>query len=241
MRKQLFPTHLGSGRGVGQATLDHRAVVEIRLCKHHLILVRFIPAAIPVLKPASPTGPEWLHEVKFDGWRLQIYKSDDRVKLYSRRGIDMARRFPDLRDACIYLRESVIDAELVACDTDGKPDFMALRRSQPNLCVWCFDLLAIAGQDIRERPLSERRERLRALLIETDDHRLRFSEEFPDPVKLLKVVETMGLEGVVSKRRASPYRSATRCGWIKVKTASWRETNKDRGEFFHRGKQTAET
>ena len=75
----------------------------------------------------------------------------------------------------------------------------------------------------------------------TDDDRLRFSEAFPDPVKLLKVAETMGLEGVVSKRRASPYRSGTRCGWIKVKTSSWRETNKDRGVLFHRSKQTAET
>ena len=111
-------------------------MVEIRLRKHHLMLVRFIPPAIPVPKPASPTGPDWLHEVKFDGWRLQIHKSDDRVKLYSRRGVDMAKRFPDLRDACLYLPETVIDAELVACDTDGKPDFMALRRPQPKLvCV----------------------------------------------------------------------------------------------------------
>jgi ATP-dependent DNA ligase len=60
-------------------------------------------------------------------------------------------------------------------------------------------------------------------------------------VKLLKVVEKMGLEGVISKRRASPYLSGTRCGWIKVKTAAWREANKDRGELFHRNKQTAET
>jgi bifunctional non-homologous end joining protein LigD len=215
--------------------------MEISPHKHHLQFVRFVLPAVPVLKPASPTGADWLHEVKFDGWRLQIHKTSNTVKLYSRRGIDMARRFPDLRDACLYLSDAVIDAELVACDTDGKPDFMALRRSQPNLCVWCFDLLAIAGQDIRERPLSERRERLRELLIETDDHRLRFSEEFPDPVKLLKVVERMGLEGVVSKRRASPYRSGTRCGWIKVKTSSWRKANKDRGELFHRSKQAAET
>ena len=205
------------------------------------MLVRFVPPAVPVLKPASPTGPDWLHEVKFDGWRLQIHKSGDSVKLYSRRGVDMAKRFPDLRDACLYLPDAVVDAELVACDTDGKPDFVALRRSHPNLCVWCFDLLAVAGQDIRELPLAERRERLRELVIVTDDDRLRFSEEFPDPVKLLKVVETMGLEGVISKRRASPYLSGTRCGWIKVKTATWREANKDRGELFHRNKQAADT
>ena len=67
------------------------------------------------------------------------------VKLYSRCGVDMARRFPDLCDAA-FTCWAVIDAELVACDTDGKPDFLALRRPHLNLCVWCFDLLAVAGQ-----------------------------------------------------------------------------------------------
>jgi bifunctional non-homologous end joining protein LigD len=202
--------------------------------------VRFIPPAVPVLKASSPRGPEWLHEVKFDGWRLQIHKNEHAAKLYSRRGIDMAERFPDLRDACLYLPTCVIDAELVACDSDGKPDFMALRRAPANLCVWCFDLLGYGGEDIRQRQLMERRELLRNLLIETDDNRIRFSEEFPDPVKLLAVVEGMGLEGVVSKRRTSRYASGTKCGWIKVKSSSWREMNKDRGELFNARKEKAE-
>jgi bifunctional non-homologous end joining protein LigD len=202
--------------------------------------VRFVPPAVPVLKPSSPVGKEWLHEVKFDGWRLQIHKQQDEVKLYSRRGSEMAKRFPGLRDACMYLPDCVIDAELVACDTDGKPDFTALRRAQANLCVWCFDLLAYAGLDIRERPLMERKELLRNLLIRTDDDTIRFSEEFSDPVKLLGVVERMGLEGVVSKRRTSPYASGAKCGWIKVKSAFWREANKVRGELLHGRKEKAE-
>lgn len=184
---------------------------------------------------------EWLHEVEFDGWRLQVHKNQDVVKLYSRRGIDMAQRFPGLRDACLYLPECVIDAELVACDTDGKPDFIALRRAQANLCVWCFDLLAYAGEDIRERALVERRDLLRNLLIETDDDTLRFSEEFSDPVKLHTVVARMGLGGVVSKRRTAPYRSGAKCGWIKVKSASWGAANEHRGQMLlHGRKQKAE-
>ena len=79
------------------------------------------------------------------------------------------------------------------------------------------------------------------MLIETDDDTLRFSEEFPDPVKLLQVADGMGLEGVVSKRRSAPYRSGSKSGWIKVKSASWRDTNKDRGELFHRRKELADT
>jgi ATP-dependent DNA ligase len=120
-------------------------VAEISVLKHHLRLVRFIPSAVRVLKPASPAGPDWLHEVKFAGWRLRMHKSDDRVKLYSRCGVDMAKRFPDLCDAT-FTCWAVIDAALVACDTDGKPGFLALRRPHLNLCVWCFDLLAVAGQ-----------------------------------------------------------------------------------------------
>ena len=106
--------------------------------------MRFIPPAVPVLKQASPIGPDWLHEVKFDGWRLQIHRQGDVVRLYSRRGIDMA------------------------------------------------NMLAHKERDIRELPLIERREALREVLIETDDDTLRFSEEFPDPVKLLQVAGRLG-------------------------------------------------
>ena len=100
--------------------------------------------------------------------------------------------------------------------------------------------LAYAGEDIRARPLEERRELLRNLLIQTDDDTIRFSEEFPDPVKLLRAVERMGLGGVVSKRRTSPYASGTKCGWIKVKSALRREGDKDRRELFHCRKEKAE-
>jgi bifunctional non-homologous end joining protein LigD len=201
--------------------------------------VRIVPPAVPVLEPSSPTGKQWLHEVQFDGWRMQIHKQQGAVKLYSRRGVNMAKRFPGLRDACMYLPDCIIDAVLVAGDTDGKPGFRALRRAQANFCMWCFDLLAYAGEDIRARPLVERRELPRNLLIETDDDRIRFSEEFPDPLELLRVVEQMALGGVVSKRRASPYASGTRCGWIKVKSSASRETRKECGQPLQSCKETA--
>jgi len=143
----------------------------------------------------------------------------------------MAKRFPGLRDACLYLPDCVIDAALVARDTDSKPGFKALRFARSNLCVWCFDLLAYKGEDIRARPLVERKEVLRDLLIQTDDDTIRFSEEFPDPVKLLRAVERMGLGGVVSKRRASPYVSGTNCGWIMVQPALRREGDEDGEEL----------
>jgi bifunctional non-homologous end joining protein LigD len=184
--------------------------------------VRFVSPATAVIRTFSPTGEDWLHEVRFDGWRVQIHRNANGVKIYSRRGIDMADRSPGLRDACLYLPTVAIDAELVACDTDGRPDFKTLRRAQENLCVWCIDLLEFRGQDIRLRPLCERKELLRDLLIETDDDRIRFSEAFPDPVKLLAVADSMGLRGVLSRRGAAAYTSGTDSGWIEVQSNSWR-------------------
>lgn len=162
--------------------------------------MRFIPSAAPIPKLEPPTGPDWLHEVKFDGWRIQVHKNEG----------------PSVHDACEYLPDCVIDGELVACDTDGKPMFSHIRGSHPKLCIWCFDLMQFEGKDIRSLPLVERREKLRDLLIATDDDTLRFSEEFRDPVKLL---ETVGKMGLVSKRRSSAYSSGTKSGWVKVKSA----------------------
>jgi bifunctional non-homologous end joining protein LigD len=173
--------------------------------------------------------------VKFDGWRLQVHKHGETLQLYSRRGIDLLRRFRELRDHIVYLPDCIFDAELVVCDTDGKPDFRALMKKDPNLCLWCFDLLELRGKDLRSLPLIERKEKLRAILIEADDDRLRYSEEFRDPVKLLATVEKMGLEGIVSKRRNSPYRSGPQKEWVKLKCKVWREANQDRWELFQRG------
>jgi bifunctional non-homologous end joining protein LigD len=184
---------------------------------------RFITPCSPVLRDAPPVGAGWIHEVKFDGWRLQVHKHGNVVRFYSRNGRDLTRRFAQLCDHAVYLPDCIIDGELVACDSDGKPDFKALMRKDPNLCIWCFDLLQLEGADLRSLPLLARKEKLREVLITADDDRLRYSEEFTDPVKLLATVDKMGLEGVVSKRADAPYRSGTQKDWVKVKARTWRE------------------
>jgi ATP-dependent DNA ligase len=81
----------------------------------------FIQPSVPVLKPYPPEGADWLHEVKFDGWRAQLHKDGDAVAVYSRNGRDMTRRFPFVRDSLIMLpaHTAIIDAEIVVCDTMG--------------------------------------------------------------------------------------------------------------------------
>ena len=197
----------------------------------------FIEPSVPVAKPAPPSGDRWLHEVKFDGWRAQLHKHGDEVTIYSRNGYHYTRRFPAIRDSLIKLptKSAIIDAEIVVCGSDGKPDFKALMAgSTHDLSAWCFDLLELNGSDYRGHPLVERKVMLRKLLIKADDHRLRYSEEFPDPLKLLAVCAKHGLEGIVSKLKGDCYRSGPNRGWVKVKTASWRAANRDRWELLEK-------
>jgi bifunctional non-homologous end joining protein LigD len=138
--------------------------------------------------------------------------------------------------ALTALPPCIIDAELVGCDADGIPDFHALTTGNAHgCCAWCFDLMTVDGKDVRSEPLEERRARLEALLAGADQDLLRLSESFDEPVKLLEAAVKLGLEGIVSKRREQSFRSGPNSGWVKVKTAAWREANKDRWEMFQRG------
>ena len=195
----------------------------------------FIVPSAPVLKKAPPSGPEWLHEVKHDGWRAQLHRHDGGSTILSKSGKDISGRFAVIELALRSLRSCVIDAEIVGCDAKGVPHFRSLMAGNAHgFCAWCFDLLSVGGKDVRREPLEERRARLEGLLGGADADLLRFSEAFDDPEKLLAGALELGLEGIVSKKRDQPYRSGKNVGWIKVKTAAWREANRDRWEMFER-------
>jgi ATP-dependent DNA ligase len=180
--------------------------------------ITFLPIASPKLRSAPPAGPDWLHEVKFDGFRIQLHKSGDEVRLFSRNGKDFTNRFPGICEAVLALpvKTAVIDGELVACDAEGKPDFYALMRPYTHrLCIWCFDLLVLGGSDLRPEPCDERKERLEKLLAKAGDDRLRHSLCFDDGGVLLEA-------------------SGTNSGWIKVKTATRRAANRERYKLFEK-------
>ena len=199
--------------------------------------IAFLPIARPKLKPEPAAGPEWLHEIKFDGFRIQLHKRGREVRLFSRNGKDFTDRFPLISAAVLRLpvKSAVIDGELVACDGEDKPDFYALlRRPDSGLCVWCFDLLGLNGRDLRPLSLEKRRGKLSALLAKRPDGALRVSHTFSDGEKLLHAAGQQGLEGIVSKRRESAYVAGPNCGWIKVKTAEWRAANRERYKLFEK-------
>jgi len=205
-----------------------------------LLKTPFIIPTWPTSRAQPPTGDGWLHEVKFDGFRVQLHKHGADCTIYSRSGRDFTHRYVAIEHALSRLpaEDAIIDGELVVCDTGGMPDFRALHSAnfdQGTLCVWAFDLLALNGKDLRELPLIGRRAKLKTLLDRCGDPFLQFSESFDNAETLLAECSRRGLEGIVSKRKDAPYRSG-KGDWVKVKTAKWRETNMDRGELFNKRK-----
>jgi bifunctional non-homologous end joining protein LigD len=172
----------------------------------------FIVPSSPSRRDSPPAGDGWLHEVKFDGYRVQLHKDNQHVTIFSKNGADFTKRFKPIVEALLALpaKSIIIDGEIVASDQEDHPNFYALHaRKIKNkaLCVWCFDLLNINGKDLRPLPLIERKTRLTSLLKKSKDTRLRFSESFDDAEKLLASCEALGLEGIVSKKKDAPYRS----------------------------------
>ena len=197
----------------------------------------FIIPAAPTLGDRPPKGEAWLHEVKFDGYRLQLHKDGTNVCIFSRNGADFTGRFPAIAYALKNLpaKNAIIDAEAVAADAKGMPDFSALHRrvaGPEDIHCWAFDLLHHNNFDTRAWSLTARRKKLQEIVQRFDNGFLQFSEEFADAERLLEECEKRGIEGIVSKRRDAPYRSG-KCDWIKVKTKAWREAHKDRGELFN--------
>ena len=194
--------------------------------------LRFLPPQHPRLVEQPPTGPGWIHEVKFDGYRMQLHVLADRCLWFSRNGHEWSERLPDLSKDALELPLGVYDGELCALKPDGACDFSALRsamgfrqrgRILGELAFYLFDLLEDASGDLRSERLSLRK----ALLEEAAEPagraispRLRLSRDLPaEGADLLKAACGMGLEGIVSKRMDSPYEGGERRRetWLKSK------------------------
>jgi ATP-dependent DNA ligase len=177
---------------------------------------------IPTTGKVVPSGPEWFHEIKFDGYRLRVERDGDRVRLITRGGYDWTKRFPWIVEAALKNRRNqfVIDGEAVILGVNGSSDFNALHSgkhgAEVQLCA--FDVLAVDGEDLRDLPLSMRKANLERLLRGRPDGMFINPFEIgaigPD---LFRAACGMGLEGLVSKRSDRPYRGGRSPHWIKVK------------------------
>jgi bifunctional non-homologous end joining protein LigD len=199
----------------------------------------FIEPCAPILRKAPPVGDGWVHEIKHDGYRAQA-QFDRTARVYTRRGNDWADRMPSIVAAIASLPANniVLDGELVAIDTKGKPDFHALQsalargsRSPASLVYFAFDLLHLDGFDLRAAPLLERKRVLSELLVSAGAkaERLIYCDHIEgDGATILDSACALGLEGIVSKLAASPYRSGRRPEWVKTKCAAWTVANRQR-------------
>ena len=202
--------------------------------------LKFIKPCRPIAAKAPPKGDAWLHEPKLDGYRLQVVKDGRQVWLYSRGGMDWTKRLGRLAESlkAIPCRSAVIDGELVVPDNRGTPGFTglaaALKKRQNELAFYAFDLLHRDGKDLRPLPLIERRRRLERLLLPAEIPCLQLVECFDDGVDLLAAAEGLELQGIVSKRRAAPYRTGDCRDWVKVKTAHWRTASQERWRMLNK-------
>lgn len=196
-------------------------------------LPRFVEPCLATLQDKPPAGEAWLHEVKFDGYRLQARISAGKVKLLTRTGLDWTDRFGNhVADAFAALpcETALIDGEVVALGENGISSFSALQAALSegktgNLVFFAFDLLHVDGENLQDEPLLARKERLEELLKAVGaDSPLRYSEHFIEPGQtMLRHACRMGLEGVISKRAEAPYRSGRGRDWIKSKCTQRQE------------------
>jgi bifunctional non-homologous end joining protein LigD len=201
-------------------------------------VLRFIEPCLPSPADRPPSGGNWIHEIKHDGYRLMARRDSVGIRLITRRGNDWTSRFPLIVEAVNHLkvRSCLIDGEAVCCDERGLAVFSKLRRRQEEgrAFLYAFDLLELDGTDLRREPLEVRKATLASIRRKSRPG-LRLNEhlQHPEGPVVFAHACTMGLEGIVSKRLGSTYRSGRSKDWLKFKNpdapAVKREAEEDWG------------
>ena len=191
----------------------------------------FVGPMLATLTKSPPTGDRWLHEIKFDGYRLQAQIEDGKVTLWTRGGLDWTHKFGEAVPAALRnlpVRTALIDGEMVVENESGVAEFSLLQADLSDqrldrFAYYAFDCLYLDGYDLREAPLMRRKELL-SQLIGTDRGAIRYSSHFVEDGKLvLQRACALGLEGIVSKASQSVYASGRGKSWVKAKCSAQQE------------------
>jgi bifunctional non-homologous end joining protein LigD len=192
----------------------------------------FIPPQLCRSVDRPPAGGGWGHEIKLDGYRVQLHVRAGKSTCYSRSGLDWTERFRDVASEAARLPDCIVDSEVVALDEHGRPDFPALQAAlsegrSDRLIAFCFDLLWVNGEDLRDQPLRARKARLEDVLehqAPSGSSRLRYVDHFEAAGEaVLQSACSMELEGVVSKKLDAPYLSGRSETWTKAKCRGGQE------------------
>ncbi|TPQ33440.1 DNA ligase D [Bradyrhizobium guangdongense] len=218
----------------------------------------FVAPQLCTIVERPPAADGWCHEIKFDGYRVQLRVEDSKVSLKTRKGLDWTAKFAAIAREATRLPDVMIDGEIVALDHNGAPNFSSLQAALSDgktdaLIFFAFDLLFADGLDLRRLPLGERKQRLKELLEarKGKSHQIRYVEHFESGGDaVLQSACKLELEGIVSKKLDAPYRSGRAESWTKAKCRAghevviggWKTTN---GKFrslmagVHRGDDLA--
>jgi bifunctional non-homologous end joining protein LigD len=197
----------------------------------------FIVPAQPVERAAPPTGADWVHEIKHDGYRMLVRRDGGHVRLFSRKAVDWTARLPAIAHGAALLKAKsfTIDGEAVVVGPDGITDFEALRRRGAGevAVLYAFDLMELDGDDLRSLPIETRKATLASLL--RNPGRLRLSEHISaDGPEVFARACRLGAEGIVSKRLGPPYRSGRCHAWIKCKNPAAAAVQRERAAGWNR-------
>jgi bifunctional non-homologous end joining protein LigD len=202
----------------------------------------FVTPELCTLVDRPPSAEGWCHEIKFDGYRMQLRIEDGEAVLKTRKGLDWTEKFEAIAKEASSLPDALIDGEIVALNHGGTPDFSSLQAAlsdgkTDNLIFYAFDLLFAGGMDIRSLPLVERKAQLKQLLAARTRGKsklIHYVTHFEDDGdNVLQSARELGLEGIVSKKLSAPYRSGRSESWTKAKCRAghevvlggWKTTN----------------
>ena len=199
-------------------------------------LPKFIEPMLSTAVEKAPSSTDWVHEIKYDGYRVQVRIENGAVKLLTRKGLDWTERFTGVADAVAQLpvKSALIDAEVVVQTEAGVASFTALvdalKTGSGTLILYAFDLLHLDGYDLRAAPLKDRKAALAKILAaHGDTSRIRYSDHIEgEGDAVFRAAGRLGLEGIVSKRLSAPYQSGRSNNWVKIKAT-------ERGEFVIAG------
>ena len=215
-----------SGQSPAPETPPKKKTRSARLSdKAQMATPEFISPQLCKSVSRPPSGEDWVHEIKLDGYRMQLRIANGEAVLRTRKGLDWTERFKAIADASRSMPDAILDGEVVALDHNGAPDFAALQvalsedRSR-DLIYFVFDLLFVDSQDLRSLALTERKNRLQRLVAAKSNHGelIKFVEHLSEPGDaVLQSACRLNLEGIISKRADAQYQSGRTESWLKAK------------------------
>ena len=200
---------------------------------------KFIEPCLPSPAKHPPDGPNWIHEISHDGFRIMAWREATDVELIIPSGNDLISRFPHIAVAVagLHAQSCLIDGEVIVCDPTGLAvfDLMLGYRAIASTVLCAFDLLELNGEDLRCKPIESRKDALNQLLRRADAAGVVFNQHYKaDGETLFRTACRLGRPGIVSKRLGSPYRSGRSKYWVKVKNPKAPAVTREGGEDWSR-------